>query len=476
MEPPRDEEGRIIMTKEYLRYLCEKEGLYLSPKLNSQLYLNHKGFDKISCLEPYVGVEALWLQGNCIEKIEGLSTLKNLRFLYLQSNRIEVMEGLEELTEVVRIDLSDNRINKIDCLAGLTKLKDIKMQNNRLSALEDIKGLIEVKDSLEQLDISGNKIEYDEELLMLFKEFNRLVLLSLKDNPLVEKFKSYRKNVIAILDQISYLDGNIIEDSERLAAEAFTKGGRELEQQVRKKLHEEKILLAKNQVEREREYYKKVDARVKRTLNVYKQEFIDKYRELLKRRSKLEGKVLERKGNHNRNMLKIIKVEKDMRNMMEENSKYLENEEKIVFKYADLGVEKYIDAIKPPKEYIEIQQQMTQELERLKGNEQKKTAPKEEGLTRLDIEEGSIPDLEEVIDVNKLKKEEFKWTEEHDKELKRLVSEHAFDFGKVQEQLLKTYPELDIDIDELCKRWSFMDNKEETNENEVKMSKMAEVD
>ena len=233
MEPPRDEENRIIMTKEYLRYICEKEGQYLNPKLNSQLYLNHKGFYKISCLEPYIAVESLWLQVNCIEKIEGLGSLTKLRFLYLQDNMIEVMEGLEELTELVRIDLSNNRIKKIEGLAGLSKLQDFKMQNNRVSSLEDIRGIGEVKDTLEHFDIARNKLEYDPELLPFFKDFNSMAFLTLRDNPLAEKIKFYRKTIIAALSQLDYLDGTIIEDYERLLSEAYAKGGRELEQATR---------------------------------------------------------------------------------------------------------------------------------------------------------------------------------------------------------------------------------------------------
>eukprot|EP00826_Nyctotherus_ovalis_P062730 TRINITY_DN9128_c0_g4_i2.p1 TRINITY_DN9128_c0_g4~~TRINITY_DN9128_c0_g4_i2.p1 ORF type:complete len:368 (+),score=136.76 TRINITY_DN9128_c0_g4_i2:77-1180(+) len=356
--------------------------------------------------------------------------------------------------------------------AGLKKLKELKLQNKRLSKLDDLRGLEEVKESLEWLDVSSNRIQYDEELLLFFKGFNKLGAISLKNNLLVDKFASYKKNVIAALDQVNCLDGQVIEDSERLAAEAFAKGGRELEQKVKRQLHEEKKLLAKSQVEKEREYYKKVDARVKRTLNAYKQEFVEKYRELAKRRQKLELKIVEKRGDYNRNMLKIIKVEKDMRRMMEENSEYLENEEKIAFKYADLGVEQYIDAIKPPKEYLEIQQQMVQELEKINGKKET-SLKKEEGLTRVDIEEGTIPDLEKVIDVSEAKKEDFKWTEELDKELQQLVVEHAYDFAKIQEQLQSTHAGLNVDIDELCKRWTLISSKTEPEE---KMSRMNEVD
>jgi hypothetical protein len=39
----RDEDGRMHMTKNNIKIICEKEGLYEFPELNDKLYLHYKG-------------------------------------------------------------------------------------------------------------------------------------------------------------------------------------------------------------------------------------------------------------------------------------------------------------------------------------------------------------------------------------------------------------------------------------------------
>ncbi len=291
MDAPRDEEGKIVMTKEYLRYICEREGQYSTPRLNNQLYLNNKGFAAISCLEPYVEVEALWLQNNCLEKIEDISTLKKLKFLYLQNNVIERIGNLEPFSELVRLDLSDNRIAKVEGLSGLVKLKDLKMQNNSLASAESLKGLLDVAGSLEYLDLTGNKIKSDPELIPLLKQLTKLTSLSLKDNPAIHEIANYRKTLVAALPGLGYLDGNMIEEIERLSAEAFAKGGKPEEREARKKYHDEQEALRQHKIEGEREYYKKVEERMKKTLVMIKEECIDRYKKLMARREELLKRI-----------------------------------------------------------------------------------------------------------------------------------------------------------------------------------------
>lgn len=70
-----------VMNKPTLLRICKEQGLYRTPSLNERLYLNFKGFVNIACLEEYVNLRALFLEGNAISSLEGLPPLKELRCL-----------------------------------------------------------------------------------------------------------------------------------------------------------------------------------------------------------------------------------------------------------------------------------------------------------------------------------------------------------------------------------------------------------
>lgn len=508
MEAPRDEENRIIMSPEYLKYLCENEGQYANPKLNTQLYLNNQGFYKISCLEPYVNIEALWLQTNVIEKIEGLSTLVNLKFLYLQNNLIEKIERLESCSELVRIDLSDNRIQKIEGLSTLKNLKELKLENNAIETFDNLKGILDVKESLTFLNLARNKIQPHTEIVPLFHQMNKLSSLYLNDNPFVNTMKNYRKTFIVSMPWLGYFDGNLIEEYERIYAEAFFKGGQKMEQEARKKYFDTKQIAAQKRKEDEKEYYKGVDERIKRTLNLYRQTFIEDYRNLIKKREELAKNLWAEKTDYKRNMLKIIKVEKDIKRMIEENGEFLKGEPKVELKYWDLNVEDYIDSISAPEDYVKIQENMVKELEELKSATEKGNMPKikkEESENMSDIpikeekkqetiitkeipkffdiseepknseniikleskEEDKIPDLEKIPNIEKFgnfptqkfMKNEFKWTEEIEKEFADLTVKNSFDFATVHKELKKNHSDFDLEISDLCKKWAEIEGK-----------------
>jgi dynein assembly factor 1 len=70
------EDGCNKITPEFLVELCEEHGQYMTPNLNSELYLHFKGFQYIENLDAYTGLKTLWLESNGIKKISGLESLK----------------------------------------------------------------------------------------------------------------------------------------------------------------------------------------------------------------------------------------------------------------------------------------------------------------------------------------------------------------------------------------------------------------
>jgi dynein assembly factor 1 len=270
-----------------LKNMCEEQGQYITPRLNNQLFLNGKGFSRIEALEEYTEVEALWLQSNSIAKIEGIAQMPYLKFLYLQSNLIETIENLQPFKYLVRLDLSGNRIHKIEGLSGLHKLQDLMLEDNLLSTAEDVRGVLDVQGSLRFLNVAKNRLRGLHELAPIFAGMDNLISVDLRQNPGVQEMPQYHKTFVASIRRLSYLDGNLIDELERLTAEAFMRGGRSEEQQVRQQYQQRKEEARKKEVEERKTHDVVVEARVRLTLEKYRQEDLDAWQAILARRLQL---------------------------------------------------------------------------------------------------------------------------------------------------------------------------------------------
>ena len=225
------------MTKDTLKKICRKDGLYGLPSLNDKIYLHYKGFSKIENLEEYKSLKALWLEGNGLTKIEGLESLTNLRTLFLHENVIYNIEGLDNLIELDSINLSKNFIKKIENLGNLKKLTGLNLAHNSLTSYESIQQVLEAP-TIQTLDLQNNKIN-DPKVVDLFEKLEDLRVLYLQGNPVVKLIPYYRKTIISKCKMLKYLDDRPIFDEERRRvnawSEAFTLHGLEAANEAERK-------------------------------------------------------------------------------------------------------------------------------------------------------------------------------------------------------------------------------------------------
>ena len=71
----------MLMTSAELRKICKEHELYQTPCVNDKLFCNLRGFRNIANLEPYTGLKALFLEGNCLQDVDGIPELDLLRCL-----------------------------------------------------------------------------------------------------------------------------------------------------------------------------------------------------------------------------------------------------------------------------------------------------------------------------------------------------------------------------------------------------------
>ena len=127
------------------------------------------------------------------------------------------------------LDISQNRLTKLEGIAALPCLQTLNASKNFLAdaaSLEEL-GLC---GSLCSLDISNNALE-GEGVFEAIAATPKLVSFNLTGNPVMST-PHLRKQFIIRMPQLAYLDRPVFE-AERLAAEAWGRGGREAEIEAR---------------------------------------------------------------------------------------------------------------------------------------------------------------------------------------------------------------------------------------------------
>jgi len=139
-------------------------------------------------------LEELALHQLDIERIENFDKLcRHIQILLLQNNIIEKLENLNKLKELTYINLALNNIKKIENLEGC--------------------------ESLMKIDLTANFIDIEdwEESCENLKKVPQIAEIYLTGNP-VQDWKGWKDFLIAVVDQIKYVDGKEILNSERILA------------------------------------------------------------------------------------------------------------------------------------------------------------------------------------------------------------------------------------------------------------------
>lgn len=227
------------MTPELLQSICKERQMWMLPHLNTQLYLNYKGFLRIEGMEDYVNVRSLMLDNNNITKIEGLDRMTELRSLHLGGNRITEIEGLESNIDLRHLNIEGNAIRCVSNVRHLVNLESLNVSANRVENLEDLAELKELP-SLINIDISANVIEEGEGVVEFWSEMQKLKVLRYHGNGGIRHVSHYRKRLINALPDLTYMDERPVFPVERKACKAWESGGLEAMHAAKKDFHRER--------------------------------------------------------------------------------------------------------------------------------------------------------------------------------------------------------------------------------------------
>lgn len=122
------------------------------------------------------------------------------------------------------------------CLCGT--LSTLYFKNNHLTTVEDIAALLCFK-NLSVLDLSNNRLEDGDGVLLVLENMPNLKVLYLSGNPCVRAIPNYRRTVLTRCKQLLHLDDRPVFDDERRLVTAWAAGGVDAERKEKQLMREE---------------------------------------------------------------------------------------------------------------------------------------------------------------------------------------------------------------------------------------------
>lgn len=422
---PSKEKGIPVITKLYLKDLCESLEMYTTPHLNDRLYLSNKGFNKMENLEEYFNIKALYFDSNAFSVIENIEKLTELRCLYLHNNSIDRIEGVDSLVHLNTLNLAHNKIKKVENLGTLYELNNLNLGFNLLSDKESLEGLLECP-HLTQLNIEANQINLDEEeLFSILSKLVNLKVLYLKGNPIVGKIKNYRKRVVAELQTLNYFDDRPVKEEERRLAYHWKLAGEAGEQAERQRIKDEKDRKYKSYIEEVKEAREEAKSRRRNHLMTYKEQLENEKKENAESKVSTAEKLQESENNYRRRL---------------EEDGYKESEDKEDDETQIQSGHYKVDMLDRSIKANEMQIKLINEAIGNLDNDLEVKQP-EPSIDKVNNETNL-----EIVDIEKLlgnrheqTEQNLEWTRQIEEELQQILERCEFDFEKAAETFNDKY-------------------------------------
>lgn len=107
-------------------------------KSTFELYLSHRGIQKLVNFDLFMNLEVLWLNNNNLKAVTGLDTNFRLKELYLHNNSIKSLDGsIKHLPHLRTLTLYNNELSDLDVTLehfnSMVYLQHLELFQNPLS-------------------------------------------------------------------------------------------------------------------------------------------------------------------------------------------------------------------------------------------------------------------------------------------------------------------------------------------------------